>query len=679
MKLRPRFFDGTAFKKDITRFAPLWVLYIIGGLMVALPTMGTTYYGESLAEIANRLSEYIGYFGMINLIYAMLCSQLLHGDIFNSKLCNALHAMPLRRENWFITHTVAGILFSLVPNLVLSLAIMPFLQEYWYTALLWLLGMEMHFLFFYGLATFSMHCTGSRFASIIVYLILNFLSMLIAWFLYAMYQPMLYGFVFEIEKFSPYCPVIHLSEAANYFQVVHPDTCACNYGYRPELAEGFVHTTYWGGMGTAWGYLSILTILGVVFLVLALLLYRARHLETAGDFVAFKTMRPIFWVLFSLCAGGAVQLIGVEMLQVGDVGGYIFLSLGLICGYFVAQMLIARSAKVFKKRNFLHLGLFLLAFVLSLVFTKIDLLGLARYVPETSAVEKVYITNYQVSDRTLAQLEDGTGRYDQHFLGQTAAQIDQVRDLHEALYTEGDGSFRRQYICLTYVLKNGTVVRRAYSPESGSEACRQYWDMMAQRETVLQVNSLEELTARVATVCVDGRSIPAGGSFELHVEDLLAALWADGEAGGLSNIYRYHRDIHGEKNYATYSVELHYNDGSFSYLDIFTCCENTLAWIQKFEKSYSTYFYDPEVLAASTVTIGTNLGELADPLMLEKSIYLLVSDIENGTAIPESSGSYIAVCDDVIWLYLQDGTNEYFYVNEKSEAYQYILDRLAEQ
>ncbi len=675
MKLKPRFFDGTAFKKDITRFAPLWALYLIGGLMIALPSMGTTYYGESLAEVSNRLSDYIGYFGMINIAFAMLCAQLLHGDIFNSKLCNALHAMPLRRENWFVTHTVSGILFSLVPNTVLAISVMPFLQQYWYTALLWLLGMEMHFLFFFGLATFSMHCTGSRFASIVVYIILNFLSLLIAWFLHTMYQPMLYGFEFNDELFFRYCPVVWLSMEPDYFRIIHPDTCACQFGYRPELAEDFVHTTYWGSLGESWGYLSILTILGVVFLVLALLLYRARHLETAGDFVAFKAMRPVFWVLFSLCAGGAVQLIGVEMLGLGNEGGYIFLGLGLICGFFVAQMLLARSAKVFNKRSFLHLGLFLAAFVLSLVFTKIDLLGLTRYVPETNTVEKVFVTDYQLSDQDMKQLESD-GKHYQYFLGQTAEQIDQVRELHEALYTEGDGSYRREYIYLTYVLNNGTVVRRAYSPESGSDACCQYWDMMAQRETLLQADSLEELTARVATVCIDGRGLPVGGNLDFHMEDLLAALWADGENGGLYDHYRYHITLHGEKESYEHTVELQYTDGSTCSLGIFSCCEGTLAWIQEFEQGFSNFFYDPEVLMANTVAVGHAEGDFKDPDTIYSIIQCLQTDLADGTAMVESSSGYIITYDDVIYLYLQDGHSESVYISSKSTTYQYIQELL---
>ena len=110
MKSRTSFFDRTVLKKDITRFAPLWALYLIGGLMIAI----------SSGISGDELNEVLGGLGIVSFSYAILVAQLLFGDLFNTRLCNALHAMPLRREGWFFTHVIAGILFSLVPNLLIA-------------------------------------------------------------------------------------------------------------------------------------------------------------------------------------------------------------------------------------------------------------------------------------------------------------------------------------------------------------------------------------------------------------------------------------------------------------------------------------------------------------------------------------------------------------------------------
>ena len=36
MKSKTSFFNATVFRKDITRFAPLWALYLIGGMLFSL-------------------------------------------------------------------------------------------------------------------------------------------------------------------------------------------------------------------------------------------------------------------------------------------------------------------------------------------------------------------------------------------------------------------------------------------------------------------------------------------------------------------------------------------------------------------------------------------------------------------------------------------------------------------
>ncbi len=665
MKLRPRFFDGTAFKKDITRFAPLWVLYLIGGLMVAIPTMGTRYSWESMADVANRLSGFIVYIGIIILIYSMLCAQLLHGDVFNNRMCNALHAMPVRRENWFVTHTLSGLLFSLMPNLVLSLAIMPFLQEYWYTALLWLLGMEMHFVFFYGLAAFSIYCTGNRFAAIVVYTILNFLSVLVAWFATTMYQPMLYGVELDVEMFLRCCPVANLVTDPDYFKVIHPDSCPCRFGYKPELEAGFRHVTYWGGMGSSWGYLGLLTGLGVVFFLLALVLYRARQLETAGDFVAFKAMRPVFWVLFSLCAGGAVQLIGVEMMGVGEDIGFVFLGVGLVCGYFAAQMLIARSAKVFKKRIFLHLGIFLAVFVLSLVFTALDVFGITRYVPDAQDVKEVYVSDYRLSDWNMEHIQDQEYiRYNVYRVD-SPEEIEQVRSVHEALYREGGASRAQESIYITYVLKNGTMVRRTYTPAAGSEACRQYWDMMARPEAVLKAESLEALKQMVSSASVDNQS-----GNQMDIDGLLEALWKDAESGNLYGNYRLHRKLHGTEDDAYHSVELWYGIGkSAYYLPIYNCGTHTLAWSREFAGAFGHFSSDYKLTAGNVSVLEVEGILFEDTDILFDAVKYLYEDIDQGKAVPSSYGDGNGQ-DAAEMFYFKDGSEEKVNVSTARYAWQ---------
>ena len=185
MKSRISFFNLTLFKKDITRFAPLWVLYTIG-LLLTLFSGGQSYGG-----FAKFLGDSIGGFGVFNLIYAALAAQLLFGDLFQSRLCNALHAMPMRRETRFCTHLLAGLFFSIAPTLLAAVISLVFLGEYWFLSLMWFLGVSLSYVAFFGIAVFSMLCTGSRFAMAAVYAIINFGSWVAYWFAETIYLPMM--------------------------------------------------------------------------------------------------------------------------------------------------------------------------------------------------------------------------------------------------------------------------------------------------------------------------------------------------------------------------------------------------------------------------------------------------------------------------------------------------------
>ena len=96
-------FNKTVFQKNLTRFAPVWVLY----LLCLLLGMMMLYAGDGDGQgywFADNMSEMIQLMAFVNLIYAPLVAALLFGDLYNSRMCNALHAMPLRRESWFLTN-----------------------------------------------------------------------------------------------------------------------------------------------------------------------------------------------------------------------------------------------------------------------------------------------------------------------------------------------------------------------------------------------------------------------------------------------------------------------------------------------------------------------------------------------------------------------------------------------
>lgn len=565
MKSRTSFFDRTVLKKDFTRFMPAWLLYLIGGLLIAI---STALSERSSYSLAGFLGTSVGPFSVISLCYGLLTAQLLYGDLFSSRLCNALHAMPLRREGWFSTHFVAGLLFALVPNGVIALALMPFLGQFWFTALIWLLGMLLHYLFFFSLATLCMHLSGNRLAATALYGMINFLSPLAMWFGNAVYRPLLYGVVLPEEPFALLCPVWALGGEVEWFSVGHDPDCPCKNQYWPRDC-----LYRFEGWGEGWLYLGILAALGLVLAVVALVLYRRRQLECAGDFVAFRLVRPVFCVVYTLCFGAVLHLIGTMF----DDKWYIFMSIGLIIGYFTGRMLLGRTLRVFRGRSWAGLALVFLLFFGSLGLCRLDVLGVVRYVPKQEEVASIRLSQRLVdnltesrADLVLTEQED----------------IRQLRDIHTLLIAEGptiDRNGRYDSLTVCYVLSDGREVYRQYRPSTGTEGATLLARLFLSRpEVVLGTNSLEDLVESTGEIWVGCYLLPGQSD---GAKALLKALMTDCHEGRItSSMWPENGQLLGTVDFTIKAGG--YGNYRYVSLNIWDTCEATAAFLRKELYSY---------------------------------------------------------------------------------------------
>lgn len=533
MKSRISFFNVGLFKKDITRFAPLWALYTVGLLL----TLFSWAWDSSF--LGKYLGDSIGPFGVVNLISGFIAAQLLFGDLFQSQLCNAMHAMPMRRETRFFTHLLAGLSFSLVPNLLATLISLAFLGEYWFLSLMWLLGVTLSYLVFFGIGVFSILCTGSRFAATVVYAIVNFGSWVAYWFADTIYLPMMRGVELNDRVFGWFSPVstIASGEFMNF----------SIYRYAK-----YVYT--FTGYGDGWLYLSITAVIGVALLGCALVLYRRRSLESAGDFMAVRWLRPVFLLTYTLCIGAFLAMFG-EIIN--DVY-LIFLFIGIICGFFTGYMLLDRTIRVFRKRRFLQLAILLVAMGLSIFVTKVDLLGVVRWVPEAEKVESVQVEG---GGETLLITDPET--------------LDAVLSAHEAFLKEDDeysGTYAN--IWLTYTLKSGRVVSRRYAVLSTAPELEVLKKLLfSSPEVVFDLTgSWESYRQGVSCIAYENEK---GSSVSFYDQEqllsLLDALYADCLAGDLAQSWAFHSET------ADYAGQLTlFGSGYPVYITLYSDTENTL-------------------------------------------------------------------------------------------------------
>lgn len=585
MKLRISCFDKTVFRKDITRFAPLWAIYLIGGLLVML----TNLAGQDPQPAAQDLASTIGPFSIINMIYAALCAQLLFGDLYNSRLCNALHAMPLRRETWFVTHLLSGLCFSLVPHFIGTTLMLPMLSHVAVAGWIWLLGMILEFLFFFGLAVFSAFCAGNRLAMAAVYGILNFASVIAYWFVTTIYEPLIYGVSINDEIFAYLSPVVQM--------VGSNELVVFKYTNGYSYYSGLVYQ----GMGEGWGYLAICAAIGVGFMALALLLYRHRKLECAGDFIAVKSMEPVFAVVFTLCVGCVFAFVG----EAFAADYLLFLIVGLILGWFVGQMLLRRTIRVFQWKTLLKFAILALALGATLLLTTLDPLGITRWVPEQGNVKKVEVYQgrriYPLSSKNLNITEP--------------EDIQKVIDAHEELlnYRYYSGNSRSTPMTIQYTMKDGRQVTRTYTVYAKTVAWDIFKDLFDTPERILGYTDWESFVNSV-NIRLDGytlyerckqyvaKQVDQGEVDQKDMEaeyaalhealrlSLLEALKADCEAGHLAQTMT--------DNNVGYKfwleLEQKYSD-SYRNISIYGNSTNTLAWLEKYGEMldipYDMYIY----------------------------------------------------------------------------------------
>lgn len=587
MKSKTSSFNRTVFQKDLTRFAPCWAAYTIVLLlvMVSLTDDSQAYYR------VRNIGQAINLMAWANLIYAAVVAQLLFGDLYNSRLCNALHAMPVTRGGWFGTHTASAVAFSVLPNLIVALLALIVLDlgAGWSAVFWWVAASELQYIFFLGVAVLCVMLAGNRLGQLALYAMINFASLLAGWLANAVYEPLLYGIQIDTEAFYPFCPLAQFSEVS--------DVLVIDYE-RIENELGEYLYLYGVAPGEGWGYMALCAGLGILALVAALVLYRKRKLECAGDFVAFSKMEPVVQVLVTIFAGGFFHLFG-------DVFGmnmaYVMLAVGAVVGFFACRMLMKRTTRVFQKKAFLGCGAIVAVFALTLVLTYFDPVGVTRYVPEVDEVESVKFSD----SYSLYRHEDFP------FEAVETQDIEAILGVHqdcivqEASSQPGgtEESYSTFNLRLEYTLKNGKTVNRFYTVHPLSEAGQVLKGYFTKPECVLgfPAEDVPVMADYIRSIYFDEQGGRYSDLSELDLDGLLAAIVADCEAGNMAQRSGYHYPSNYDLLDGEYDTSIAYVDINwdaegletaswsrteyggttyYSSIRVYRSCVNTLKWLE---------------------------------------------------------------------------------------------------
>lgn len=473
MRSATSFFDKTLFRSQLKHTWPLWLGYTALWLFLVPVTLFSAlsaYQGSYSAADASSLLLNAGVRGgvFISFVFGLFFAMLAFSHLTQSRATNGFHALPVRRETIFLTAYLTGLFCQLSTILVtylLGAAVSaPLHLSFWSVTGAAMGSAMLEAVFFYSFAVLCMVMTGQILAAPVFYFVGNILVPGMEYLLRNFAGNFLYGYSGHTDVALGFLsPPLYMYTMCTEVAIASIETCE---------SDSYYVTAYALERGSLM-ILAAYALAGLVIALIALLLYRTRKSEMTGSTVAFPWATPIFKYGVAFCTAVALGqflyyfLFGQYRSSGNDsLPGTILcmVAAGLV-GYFVAEMLIKKSFRVFRagaKGAAIVAG----ALVLLGVAMSFDLTGYEKHVPDESEIESAF---YTFSGMTNVTTDDADT-----IRRLTAAHRAIVKNRNEqariADAWDADTLSQSDYddiepfsLRLTYYLKDGSQLSRSYS------------------------------------------------------------------------------------------------------------------------------------------------------------------------------------------------------------------------
>ena len=470
MRSATSFFDKTLFRSQLKHTWPLWLGYTALWLFLvpaALFSELTAYQGSYSAADASRLLLSTGVRGgvFISFVFGLFFAMLAFSHLTQSRATNGFHALPVRRETIFLTSYLTGLfcqLSTILVTFLLGAAVSaPLHLSFWSVTGAAMGSAMLEAVFFYSFAVLCMMMTGQILAAPVFYFIGNILIPAMEYLLRNFAGNFLYGYSghsdIVLDFLSP--PLYMYTEVDIASVEVYENNSYYVTAYALDRRSLMIFAAY--------------ALAGLVIALIALLLYRTRKSEMTGSTVAFPWATPIFKYGVAFCTAVALgQLLYFFLFGQYRSGGSDSLPGTILCmaaaglvGYFIAEMLIKKSFRVFRT-GAKGAAIVALALVLLGVAMSFDLTGYEKHVPDESEIESVYytfsgMTNVTTGDAdTIRRLTAA-----HHAIVKNRNEQARIADAWDAdtLSQSDYGDIEPFSLRLTYYLKDGSQLSRSYS------------------------------------------------------------------------------------------------------------------------------------------------------------------------------------------------------------------------
>lgn len=386
MRSKTSFFNTGIAKNLLRRCWPLWVAYLLGLLvLVPMPLLlmlrEPWRYSEGVVPMNQNLASIGGMMIFYAFAVGAVTAMAMFSYLYQNRSCGLMNSLPVTRTTTFFTAYLTGLLPLLISQVLTALV----------TALLcttgrldpmmvlnWFLLTALSTLFFYGFACFCAMLTGSLLVLPLVYAVLNFAVYVAESCAVQLLSLVVYGMESYGSRLAFLSPPVMLSGSYGWEYVAWPNQVQVR------------------GLGVA----ALYALAGLVLTVLAWRLYLRRQMERATDTVAIPVLKPVFKYCMTFGTALVFADLLYNMTNLPDRGlpmTLIVLGLMLIgafLGYFVAEMLIQKTVKVFRGR---WKGFVLSACAIAVLIAaaELDVTGYERRLPKEEQIDSVMVNSVE--------------------------------------------------------------------------------------------------------------------------------------------------------------------------------------------------------------------------------------------------------------------------------------------
>lgn len=455
MQSKTSCFNGVIFRKNITYFWPIWVIYTaVLIFMIPVRLFLNTYVESSYTMDQIKEMRTGSYMSLLsNSINAPICFVVsvvsvmaVFYFLYSNRSAHAYHSFPVRREELFLTNYFSGFLFYTVPLLVTFLLGVLVCTLRGITALeyllAWFLLMEGMNFFLYNMTIFAGMFTGQLFAVPVLSLIANFLYVGCRYIVTSILGIIGYGLsdIYAERSVSIFSPL--------YFMM---NKVGIEGNWNGEITVYSVQ---------GYKFVAAYTVVGFLFGIAAFFIYRKRQLETTGDMCSVSFIKPIFrWGLAAFASMLLAMIISnVVTIQLSPAGKF---TLVLVCTlvfgflfFFAAEMILQKKTRIFSRKRFAECGIYSVLMILFFFCMEANLFGMENKLPDEADIASAKIQMYYP-----IYMSDAEG-------------IEEVLAIHQQIidskkefesFDTKENSKNTRYVQIRYILKDGTPFYRNYT------------------------------------------------------------------------------------------------------------------------------------------------------------------------------------------------------------------------